>query len=55
MGVKEIDFAKLNEAVEKFGSLQKVNAQLETDKLVLEKKNTQLKQENNKLPTTKSI
>jgi len=53
MEAKEIDFAKLNEAVEKFGSLQKANAQLETDKLALEKKNTQLKQENNKLAATR--
>ena len=44
MKTKEIDYAKLNEAVEKFGSLQKANAQLEKDKLVLEKKNKQLKQ-----------
>jgi FtsZ-binding cell division protein ZapB len=49
MEVKEIDYAKLNEAVEKFGSLQKVNAQLEKDKLALEKKNVKLKQENEKL------
>lgn len=54
MGVKEINFAKLNEAVEKFGSLQKANVQLETDKLVLEKKNTQLKQENYKLAATRN-
>ena len=54
MEVKEIDYAKLNEAVEKFGSLQKANAQLETDKLVFEKKNAQLKQENEKLMTTKN-
>jgi len=38
MEAKEIDFKKLNEAVEKFGSLQKANAQLETDKLALGKK-----------------
>jgi len=49
MGKKEIDITKLNEAVEKFGSLQKANAQLKTDNLALEKRNTQLKQENNKL------
>jgi hypothetical protein len=49
MKTKEIDYAKLNQAVEKFGSLQKANAQLETDKLALEKKNSQLKQENENL------
>jgi len=49
MEAKEIDFAKLNEAVEKFGSLQKVNAQLEKDKLALEKGNAQLKQDNKNL------
>jgi len=48
MKAREIDFAKLNEAVEKFGSLQKANTQLETDKLALEKGNAQLKQENKK-------
>jgi len=52
MEAKEIDFVKLNEAVEKFGSLQKANAQLETDNLALEKKNTRLKQENGKLVAT---
>jgi FtsZ-binding cell division protein ZapB len=54
MEVKEIDYAKLNEAVEKFGSLQKANAQLETDKLALEKKNAQFKQENDKLSATRN-
>ena len=49
MEVKEIDYAKLNEAIDKFGSLQKATAQLETDKLALEKKNVQLKQENGML------
>ncbi len=39
MEAKEIDFAKLNEAVEKFGSLQKANAQLEKEKLALRKEN----------------
>ncbi len=53
MEAKQIDFAKLNEAVEKFGSLQKANAQLETDKLALEKGNVHLKQENKKLAATK--
>jgi len=52
MVAKEIDYAKLNEAVEKFGSLQKANAQLETNKLALEKNNTQLKQDNKKLTVT---
>ena len=54
MEVKEIDYSKLNEAIEKFGSLQKANAQLETDKLALEKKNAQLKQENEKLMATRN-
>lgn len=54
MEVKEIDYAKLNEAVEKFGSLQKANIQLETDKLTLEKKSAQLKQENEKFMATKN-
>jgi len=54
MEIKEIDYAKLNEAIEKFGSLQKANVQLETDKLALEKKNAQLKQENEKLMATKN-
>jgi len=53
METKEVDFAKLNEAVEKFGSLQKVNAQLEKDKLALEKGNAQLKQENKNLAATR--
>ena len=53
MEAKEIDFAKLNKAVEKFGSLQKVNAQLEKDKLALEKGNAQLKRENKNLATTR--
>lgn len=52
MEAKKIDFKKLNEAVEKFGSLQKANAQLETDKLALGKKNTQLKEDNKKLTAT---
>jgi len=52
MEAKAIDYAKLNEAVEEFGSLQKANAQLETDRLALEKKNTQLKQDNKKLTVT---
>ena len=52
MKAKEIDFAKLNEAVEKFGSLQKANTQLEEDKLALEKKNNQLKQEDDELSAT---
>ena len=53
MKAKEIDFAKLNKAVETFGSLQKANAQLETDKLALEKGNSQLKQENDKWSATR--
>ncbi len=53
METKEIDFAKLNEAVEKFGSLQKANAQLEKDKLALEKGNAQLKHENKNLEATR--
>ena len=53
MEAKEIDFAKLNEAVGKFGSLQKVNAQLEKYKLALEKENAQLKQENKNLAATR--
>jgi len=53
MKAKEVDFAKLNEVVEKFGSLQKANAQLETDKLALEKGNAQLKQENKDLAATR--
>ncbi len=53
MGAKKIDYKKLTEAVEKFGSLQKANAQLETDKLALEKKNAQLKQENKNLAATR--
>ena len=53
MEAKEIDFTKLNEAVEKFGSLQKVNAQLEKDRLALEKGNAQLKQENKNLAATR--
>lgn len=52
MEAKEIDFKKLNEAVEKFGSLQKANAQLETDKLALGKKNTQLNKDNKELTAT---
>ena len=53
MEAKVTDFAKLNEAVEKFGSLQKANAQLEKDNLALEKGNAQLKQENRNLEATK--
>ena len=53
MEAKEIDFTKLNEAVEKFGSLQMVNAQLEKHRLALEKGNAQLKQENNNLVATR--
>ncbi len=53
MEAKKIDYAKLNEAVEKFGSLQKANVQLETDKLALEKGNAQLKQENKNLAATR--
>ena len=53
MAAKKIDYAKLNEAVEKFGSLQKATAQLEMNKLALEKGNAQLKQENKNLAATK--
>ena len=53
MKAKKIDFPKLNESVEKFGSLQKVNAQLGKDKLALEKGNAQLKQENKNLAATR--
>lgn len=52
MKAKDIDFAKLNEAIEKFGSLQKANTQLEEDKLALEKENNQLKQGNDELSAT---
>lgn len=37
MGAKEIDFVKLNNAVEQFGSLQNAIQHLELDKLALEK------------------
>ncbi|MFC1980409.1 coiled-coil domain-containing protein [Chloroflexota bacterium] len=53
METKVTDFAKLNEAVERFGSLQKANARLEKDKLALEKGNAQLKQENKNLAATR--
>ncbi|MFC2016520.1 hypothetical protein ACFLUF_02275 [Chloroflexota bacterium] len=46
METKKIDFKKLNKAVAKFGSLQKVNARLE-------KGNAQLKQENKNLEATR--
>ena len=49
MKVKEIDYSKLNEAVEKFGSLQKAIQQMEQDKLALKKQKNQIKQENYKL------
>jgi hypothetical protein len=49
MEEKEINFTKINQAVEKFGSLQKANAQLEAEKIILEKKNAQLKQDNQKM------
>jgi predicted RNA-binding Zn-ribbon protein involved in translation (DUF1610 family) len=52
MKTKEIDLAKLSEALEKFGSLQKANAQLEKDKLTLGKGNAQLNKENKKLAVT---
>ena len=52
MKAKEIDFTKLNEAVERFGSLQKANARLEKEGLTLEKENNQLKQENDELSLT---
>jgi len=41
METKDIDFEKLNEAVEIFGSLQRANDQLEKNKLALEKKTIQ--------------
>jgi hypothetical protein len=50
---KNVDTSKLNNALEKFGSLQKANAQLEKDKLALEKENAQLKQENKNLAVTR--
>jgi hypothetical protein len=53
MAAKIIDYAKLNEAVEKFGSLQKATAQLEKDKLALEKGNAQFRQENKNLAATR--
>ena len=53
MAAKEIDFAKLNQAVEKFGSLQKANAQLHAEKVALEKENTQLQQDNKQMAATK--
>lgn len=54
MKAKEIDYAKLNEALEKFGSLQEAIKHLEQDKLDLGKKNAQLKQENSTLTTTRN-
>jgi len=54
MKTKEIDYSKLNEAIEKFGSLQKANTQLETDNMALEKKNAQLNQENENLMATRN-
>jgi hypothetical protein len=53
MGTNDIDSNKLNEALDKFGSLQKAIAQLESDKLALEKKNTRLKQENDQLSSSR--
>jgi hypothetical protein len=53
MGTNDIDSNKLNEALNKFGSLQKANAQLESDNLALEKKNTRLKQENGELSSSR--
>jgi hypothetical protein len=53
MGTNDVDSNKLNEALDRFGSLQKANAQLESDKLALEKKNTQLKQENDQLSSSR--
>ncbi|MFC1970717.1 hypothetical protein ACFLV0_02105 [Chloroflexota bacterium] len=55
MGTNEINSNKLNEALAKFGSLQKANAQLESDKLVLEKNNSQLKQENEQLSRSRRV
>lgn len=54
METKEIDFAKLNEALEKFDSLQDAIQHIEQDKLALEKQNNQLKQENENLMATKN-
>ncbi|MFC2019350.1 cell division protein ZapB [Chloroflexota bacterium] len=48
-----IDLTKLNKAIDTFGSLQKANAQLETERLALEKKNAQLKQANQKMAATR--
>jgi hypothetical protein len=49
---KNIDVNKLNEALEKFGSLQNANTKLESEKLALKKRNMQLKQENENLEAT---
>jgi hypothetical protein len=46
---KNIDVNKLNEALEKFGSLQNANDQMEKTNLSLKKENTHLKQEKNLL------
>ncbi len=53
MEAKVTDFAKLNEALEKFGSLQKANVQLGKANLMLKKENAQFNQENNKLAATR--
>ncbi len=49
---KEIDTAKLNEALDKFGSLQKAIEHLEKEKLTLEEKNAPLRQESRELMET---
>lgn len=54
MEVNEIDTAKLNEALDNFGSLQKAIEHLEQDKVVLEKQNCKLAQENEKLAATRN-
>jgi predicted RNA-binding Zn-ribbon protein involved in translation (DUF1610 family) len=54
METNEIDSVKLNEALDKFGSLQKAIQQMEQHKLVLEKQNSQFKQENDKLSVTRN-
>lgn len=48
METSEINTTKLNEALEKFGSLQKANQQMELDKTTLEVQRNLLKQEINK-------
>ena len=49
MGTSDIDSNKLNEALDKFGSLQKANEGLEKENQTLEKRNAQLRQANAQL------